>query len=254
MAAGFVCRDGLVISADRQFTSLTVGHTYQECKLSELQWNKGLAIWGYSGSPDVARRVKDELEKRFNQSTTVIREEIEHALASALRNANIGKKEFFGILFGAWTEAEQPILFSSAGAIVSLVPRCEVIGSGDSPLARYLRGLCLRMRPLSVWQASVLGMYFILQGKTYDGQFIGGPTDVFIIDKNRKRRQIEVGSSRVWETVLEIMDQQAANLFAAFTDADLSEGERTQVLSQFLGQAHTYSIQARALKVKEEID
>lgn len=253
MAAGFVCRDGLVLAADRQFTSLTVGHTYQECKLSELRWNNGLAIWGYSGSPDVARRVNEELGKRFNQGTTVIRADIEHTLTSALKDASIGKKEFFGILFGAWTEAEEPILFSSSAATVSPVPRCEVIGSGDSPLARYLRGLCLRMEPLSVWQASVLGMYFILQGKTYDGQFIGGPTDVFVIDKNRKRHEIGVASSRVWETALEMIDQQIATLFSVFTDAEMFDRARTEALFKFAGKAELFGNQVRALRAKESV-
>ena len=127
-----------------------------------------------------------------------------------------------------------------------------MIGSGDSPLARYLRGLCLRMGELSVWQASVLGMYFILQGKTYDGQFIGGPTDVFIIDKNRRRQEIGVGSSRVWETALEMMDQQIASLFTVMTDAEQFHGERHEAISKFLSKADLFGNQVRALKAKED--
>jgi len=249
MATGFVCRDGLVIAADRQFTSDL--HTYQECKLRELRWSNGLAIWGYSGSPDTARRVNEELAKRFKQDTTVIRADIEDTLASVLKDAHIDKKEFWGMLFGAWTEAEEPILLSSSAAKVLLVPRCEVIGWDDSPLARYLRGLYLRMGQLSVWQTSVLGMYFILQGKTYDGKYVGGPTDVFIIDKNRQRQQIEIASSRVWETVLETLDQEIAILFSAFTDADTFDNGRMQALSRFAGKVEMFSGQVRALKAKE---
>jgi hypothetical protein len=251
MAAGFVCRDGLVIAADRQFTSDF--HTYQECKLRELHWNNGLAIWGYSGSPDTARRVNDELVKRFNRDTTVIRADIERTLASALKDASIEKKEFWAILFGAWTEMEEPILFSSSATKVLIVPRCEVIGWGDSPLARYLRGLYLRMGQLSVWQTSVLGMYFVLQGKTYDGKYVGGPTDVFIIDKNRKRREIAIANSRVWETALEAMDQQIASLFSVFTDADVLHDARHQALSDFLSETEMFAAQVRALKVKEDV-
>jgi len=250
MAAGFVCRDGLVLAADRQFTSDF--HTYQECKLRELRWSNGLAIWGYSGSPDTARRVNEELAKRFNQDTTVIRSDIEHTLAFVLKDASIEKKEFFGILFGAWTEAEEPILLSSSAVKVSIVPRCEVIGWGDSPLARYLRGLYLRMGELSVWQASVLGMYFILQGKTYDGKYVGGPTDVFVIDKNRKRHEIGVASSRVWETALEAMDQQIVSLLSVMTDAEKFHGERHEAVSQFLSKADLFGNQVRALKAKED--
>jgi hypothetical protein len=250
MAAGFICRDGLVITADRQFTSDL--HTYQECKLRDLRWCNGLAIWGYAGSPETARRVSEELTKRFNQNTTVLRTEIQNILLSIL-DGILKKKEVFGMLFGAWTDGEDRILLSASGPGVSVVPRCEVIGWGDSPLARYLRGLYLRMGQLSVWQASVLGMYFILQGKTYDGKYIGGPTDVFIIDKNRKRREIEVGSSRAWETVLETMDQQVANLFSVFTDADVSEIDRHQAMSEFFGRVDMFSSQVRTLKVGENI-
>jgi len=251
MAAGFVCRDGLVITADRQFT--TDLHTYQECKLRELRWKNGLAIWGYAGSPETARRVNEELAKRFNPGVTVVRADIESTITSVLKPI-LKKKEFWGLLFGAWTEGEEQILFSSSGKEVSIVPRCEVIGWGDSPLARYLRGLYLRMGQLSVWQASVVGLYFILQGKTYDGKYIGGPTDVFIIDKNRKRREIEIASSRVWESALEAIDQQIATLFSVFTDADVLQGAKHQAVADFLGKAAMFAAQVRALKAKETID
>ncbi|MGA7220626.1 MAG: hypothetical protein WBX38_20090 [Candidatus Sulfotelmatobacter sp.] len=250
MAAGFVCRDGLVIAADRQFTSDL--YTYQECKLSEVRWQNGVAIWGYSGSPETARRVNEELQRRFNQNSMVLRADIEGTLASALKDASFGKKEVWGILFGAWTEGEERILFSSSGTRVSVVPRCEVIGWGDSPLARYLRGLYLRMGQLTVWQASVLGMYFILQGKTYDGKYIGGPTDVFIIDKNRKRQEIPIASSRIWETLLEDMDQQIASLFLVMTDSNQFHGQRNEALGKFISKADLFGNQVRALKAKED--
>jgi hypothetical protein len=249
MAAGFVCRDGLVIAADRQFTSDI--HTYQELKLSELRWKNGLAIWGYAGSPKRARHVSEELAKLFNRDTTVMREVIESALTLAVQG--IPKKEFFGTLFGAWTEGEEKILLSSSGSEVTIVPRCEVIGWGDSPLARYLRGLYLRMGQVSVWQASILGMYFILQGKTYDGKYVGGPTDVFIIDKNRKRQEIGVGSSRVWETALEAMEQQLVTLFSVFTDADVLPADKRQAMSEFLGKTELFAAQVRGLKAKEDV-
>jgi len=96
-----------------------------------------------------------------------------------------------------------------------------------------------------------LGMYFILQGKTYDGKYVGGPTDVFIIDKNRQRQQIEIASSRVWETALETLDQEIAILFSAFTDADTFDNGRMQALSRFAGKVEMFSGQVRALKAKE---
>lgn len=67
MAVGFTCKDGLVIASDRQFTGET--YTYQGCKLSELRWANGIAMWGYAGFPETARRFRDELGKRFDQNT-----------------------------------------------------------------------------------------------------------------------------------------------------------------------------------------
>jgi hypothetical protein len=251
MVAGFVCRDGLVIAADRQFTSEETA-TYQECKLSELRWKNGLAIWGYTtASTDTTRRVKDELSRRFSPDNTVVRADIEDAIASSLRDS-LREEEFFGLLFAAWTEDEEKILFSSSGTRVSVVPRCEIIGWSGSTLDRYLRGLYLRMGQLSVWQASVLGMYFILQGKNHNGQYVGGPTDVFIIDKNRKRQEIPIASSRVWETALEMMDQQIASLFTVMTDAEQFHGERHEAISKFLSKADLFGNQVRALKAKED--
>src|SRR6202521_464934 len=165
MAVGFVCEDGAVIAADRQLTGQNF--TYPECKLTGLKWVKGRAIWGYAGTADTAKRLQSELGKEdcFGQFATIcewsdVQERLQLALSRCLEH-----QEEFLTLFAAWVEeAKIPFLFLSHGPQAIGVQKCEVIGTADSPLTRYLRGLFLSFPSYpTVQQAINAAIYFVLQ-------------------------------------------------------------------------------------------
>lgn len=251
MAAGFLCSDGVVIAADRQITGSQ--YTYQECKLNTLKWANGTAIWGYSGSPDTAKRLDAELKDCFTPNVSVQHPIVATGLELSLTKS-LKKKEAFATLFGAWLDGEEsPSLLISNGVNAVPVSRCEVIGWGDSPLARYLRGLFLKGSSMTnVSQAIVIAIYFLLQGKNYDGQWVGGGTDVFIIDSQHRHRKIDVGRTRIWESALEAIERENVALWQSLTGTD-SFAHNMAPFSQFIGKAEFFSAQVRALKAVEDV-
>jgi hypothetical protein len=117
MAVGFICKDGLVIAADRQITG--ANYTFQECKLHTINWMNGRGLWTYAGSCDTAKLYWQELESRLNLKTKVTRAELQGTLKEVL-SASVKKKENFNTLLGAWTEGEDKVLFFRMGTMLCM--------------------------------------------------------------------------------------------------------------------------------------
>jgi len=223
MAVGFVCEDGVVIAADRQLTS--PNFTYPECKLGGHKWVKGRSIWAYSGNADTAKRLAEELWKDdcFGQFSKVSEwSDISERLQLALKKC-LAKKEGFQTLFAAWTEgAKLPYLFLTNGINVIGVQKCDVIGTADSPLTRFLRGVFLSFPSYpTIQQAINWAIYFILQTKIYDGQFVGGGTDVWSIDSNRQTHVMDPAWTGPWEKELQMMEFKTIALFGLLTHRNI---------------------------------
>jgi ATP-dependent protease HslVU (ClpYQ) peptidase subunit len=229
---GFQCRDGLVLAADRQ---MTMGHTYQECKLHQLKWKNGRAIWGYAATnADTSKIVALEVERKFTLDTSVSRSEIPDVLKEVLTKCLKGKnKESFVTLLGARTEGEQKSLLISNNRDVIYGERCEVIGLGDSALSRFFRGLFLRMS-LTVYQASILAIYVIKQEKAYNGQYIGGGTDVFFLEDSSPLMRLFTESQTLeWERELSMIEGVIARYFQNMTDPDVLPQTKVDGINYF---------------------
>jgi hypothetical protein len=153
--------------------------------------------------------------------------------------ASIEKKETFLTIMGHWIEGRQPslIMSNSTQRIVD-VPDCEVIGYGDSPLARSLLGRFRGLpHPVSVHQARIYAVDFISQAKKYDGQYVGDDTDVYLIDNKTEPSQmcppalsttycsgsrciriIDGGETRRWESQITQMRLQLDLWFNSLID------------------------------------
>jgi len=141
MCIGFLCRDGVVIGADRQVTGQH--YTFPECKIIYLHWKNGTGILGYSGNRDTYLNFCGEIGARL--ATDAVLDEA--ALKKLLRDcmdASLQKKEEFYTLFGFCLDGESPaMVMTTAAKRVVDVADCEVIGYGDSPLSRSLLGRLL---------------------------------------------------------------------------------------------------------------
>ena len=222
MCMGFACGNGLVIAADRQQT-FPDGHTFHEIKVYPLKWKNGRAIWGYAAdNSDTSKIIRETLGQRFSLEKAINRTEIKTVLTEILCGT-LRAEEQFHMLFGGWTEGEHRVLLRANGTDVVYADRCEVIGSGDSSLSRFWRGLFLEM-PLnpSIWQASVAAIYFIMQAKKYDGQFVGGGTDILVMadSPSNNLRVFSPELSERWEKRLELAEREMVRFLTSITFAE----------------------------------
>lgn len=225
MAVGFACRDGLVIGADRQVTGSN--YTFPECKLDGIKWANGHAIYAYSGNRDTYNAFRQTVWTKFVAPNAVLSHpEIEGILKDCLQ-AVLSPKEVFHTLFGYWLDGMFPILLLTVGAKrITQVNECEVIGYGDSPLARFLLGTFKDVPHfVTVHQARIYATYFISQAKKYDGQYVGGPIDVYSLDCSgdggqRCVRILDAGQTGKWEEEANLMRYWMDVLFSHVTNKD----------------------------------
>jgi hypothetical protein len=235
---GFQCRDGLVLAADRQ---MSMGHTYQDCKLHGLNWKNGRGMWGFAADNiATAGDFWENLEKVFTPSAEINRNDIKDRIKGVLADTLNSKPndEAFQVLFGAWTEGEQMVLFRTFGKDVSYGERCEVIGSGDSSLSRFLRGLFLKNDPIDRWQGIFAAAYFLKQEKLYDGQYVGGDTDIYFLTSPTSLLQILMGPMVTqFESKMNSIEVLIASLVSAATDRTADQQmveEREETLRRLL--------------------
>ena len=230
VSVGFRCTDGLVLAADRQMT-IPNSHTFQECKIRNVSWKNGEAVWGYAAnSADTSKSLSLELERHFTPDIEIKRTDIPEVFKAILSRC-LSKKEIFLTLFLSRTEGEGSSLIRSYGSHITYGERCEVIGWGDSALSRFFRGLCLRARPFTVRQAMVAAIYIIKQEKLYNGQSIGGDTDVFFLeDSCPLSRLLTTPQVRELEGQLESAE---ANIIWRLTDITDGNMPPEEVASRF---------------------
>lgn len=224
MAIGFLCSDGVVIGADRQ---LTAGQfTFPECKLISTKWANGHGILGYGGNNDTFREFKKHFYAKFWGNFTFAPDEVSARLQECLK-ASVQKGEQFQSLFGFWLDGEQyPSLVTSAKRRVMDVDEIEVVGCADSPLTRFLIGTFKDVpHRVTVHQARIYATYFISQAKKYDGEFIGGPIDVYSIDMSgqsgeRCVRVLDAGRTPEYERQTNLIRYWMDVLFSKLTNKD----------------------------------
>ena len=238
MAVGFVCRDGLVIGADRQVTG--TNYTFPERKLRSAKWQNGHAISAYSGNHDTFLDFFSELGVSLPDDATLTHKDIARLLKECASKV-LAKKEQFFTLFGYWLDGERPQLLMTTPSRVLNITQCEVIGYADSPLARSLLGRFKAVPGLvSVNQARFYAVRFISEAKQYDGQYVGDGIDVFSIDQsgdNEERcvRVLDAGQTVLWEEQLRVITYWMDILFRQLTETeyDFSINEFSNKLPEF---------------------
>jgi 20S proteasome alpha/beta subunit len=227
MAVGFVCRDGVVIGADRQVTG--ANYTFPECKIESIGWENGSGIFAYSGGYDVFQDFKKVLWKTIDPSSSHKADDITIKLQETLKALALKKGETFFLLFGFMLSNDHHarLLVSTETKRVVKVQECDVIGYGDSPLARSLLG---RFKDVphfvTVNQARFYAVDFVSQAKRYDGQFVGDGIDVYSIDNSSSgngghcTRVLDAGQTGKWEEEIRLIHYWMDVLFSKVTDRE----------------------------------
>lgn len=218
MAVGFRCFDGVVIAADTQVTG--ANYTFPECKLINVEWTNGSAILAYSGNRDTFITFARELGSRLSHDANLTDQQIRSTLKDCLK-ASVEKKKPLLTITGYWIDgANSPslIMTTTTQQIVE-VAGCEIIGYGDSPLARFLLG---RFRALpgliSVQQARLYAVDFISQAKQYDGEYVGGNINLYSIENH--------DCSQVWPSSTVSLIRRRDNMYTRMITTDTYEWER----------------------------
>jgi hypothetical protein len=223
IGGGVVCADGIVIGADRRVTNLEQ-YTFEEEKVHAIAWQNGAAIWTYAGNADTVKNLRSEIQSRFAPYSVIGRSELKERLQGSLR-ACLKKGQRFAVLFGAQTQGERNVLLVANGTDNPMeVQKCEIIGTGDSSLSRYLRGIFLSLPfPPMMPQAIVNATYLIQQAKRYDGEYCGGETDVYTLDFAGNTRVIDQWQTERWGKHLQLLEFETAVLFATLTTKGIEE-------------------------------
>jgi len=224
MAVGFVCRDGVVIGADRQVTGQN--YTFPECKLISFRWANGHGILAYSGNRDTFINFSSELGSRLPDTAEMRGQSMKTLLKDCIE-ATLQKKEQFLTLMGFWIDGESPcMVMSTPQKRIVEVADCEVIGIADSPLSRSLLG---RIRDtavirISVHQARIYAVDFVSQAKKYDGQFVGDGIDVYAVTRGNRipgaldTLVVDAAQTPAWEEQIRIMHHWQDVLFYRLTE------------------------------------
>jgi len=177
---GFQCRDGIVLCADRQFTSKEGRFKYQGNKLGRSQGTSLSFIFTYAGDPDRAEVMFGKLSSNLEKK---IKEPIENSPRNAIRDA------LEEIYFDTQTEGLQTLLgirWKHFGPHLYLTSETTVrsgltdyIGWGDSSALRYLSNF-LPLDELTVNEATVLGTYMVFVAGRFVDQ-CGDGTDHVIL-------------------------------------------------------------------------
>lgn len=209
MAIGFLCTDGVVIGADRQITG--ANYTFPDCKILGFNWENGAGAWAFSGNFDLQKEFAHEVYSVFKFGETIQEEEVPKKWRECLDAVQFSQDDPLLTIFGFLTSAGVPRLFmSNREKRVLPVGRAEVIGYGDSPLARSLLGgyYDVSFAPTAE-QAHYYAIEFISQAKKYDGQYVGGGTDVFAVKRSPLPSGslvtvLDAGRTAEWEQRIEL--------------------------------------------------
>jgi hypothetical protein len=182
IAIGFCCKDGLVMCADRQITSVA-GFKSQERKIFRASWWDLSILFSYAGDPDAARvlfgKIRENFHSEFGKSRARLAAyKARAALEKIFTNRHAKRLEtLIGIRFRDDCSLH---LFRTSGHKV-VEGDTEHIGCGDSSALRFASGLILTGAS-TVTEATILGSYIVSVANRYVDGCSGGP-DVTAIFK-----------------------------------------------------------------------
>jgi hypothetical protein len=244
MAAGFSCRDGLVLCADREIG--TDQYKYYENKIfaTHLAPNKGCAVLVYAGFPGTMNAVNEEFRKRVKDQERTC-EEVRLHLKEALRCTIPAKpKERHQMLCGI-CDAKTHILLRVEDREIFPVLERDFIGFGDSALVRYITGVFTKIGvPISMWQAKTLCIYLVAQAKKY-GQSVGGPTDIVSISEAGWFEEFRPSFSEALEKELDNAESALSVLLTILTDARSHKADSDIAIEEFSKYLKMLSVQLR---------
>lgn len=227
IAAGFVCHDGLVLSADREIGNDAFKYYDHKIFPISLAPGTGAVVLTYAGLPEVMKSICEEMRGRIEDKVKTcaeVRVELQKTLDTVLPTKSKGRHQ---MICAICAEPPNHIMLKTDDRKISPIPTWDFVGFGDGALVRYLAGIFLKTGlRLSISRAALFCNYIIGQAKKYV-QWCGGPTDIvalteagiieheFTLYTKQVEMQLDNADYRVSLLLNTIMDKQATS-----TDCD----------------------------------
>ena len=242
IAAGFSCRDGLVLCADQQIG--TDQYKYYENKVFITNLAKGCAVTVYAGFPGTMNTIMGEFRKRIKDQDKTCEEVRAHLKESLELSIPAKSKEQHQMLCGI-CDANTRMLLRTENREVFLASTWECIGFADSALVRYIAGIFMKLgMPLSMWQAKTLCVYLIAQAKKY-GQSVGGPTNIVSISETGWFEEFNPSFTEALEKELDNAEFTLSVLLTVLTDARSHKADSDMAIEELSKYLKTLSVQLR---------
>jgi hypothetical protein len=258
IAAGFRCRDGVVICADREYTegslrkfigSKTALYEEPACKL----------IFTFCGDWDFANMAVEEIFERTKRSgkspleiRTIVKAELQQ-----LYNKHIyrhpGYKDGTGpdvsFLIAIWTGQGRADLWVTSRTTLNRVGSWETIGAGHYLVASL--GSTLFADSLDVHEAALLGSYLLLQAKEHVPG-CGGNSTILTVSADGNVKTQDSANVLEGEAYFSDFNDMVRRMFYAFGNLELPDDQVKLIVSETLDKAMTY--RTKRIKYKEMFD
>ncbi len=191
IAAGFRCRDGIVLCADSQFTigdSIKLAHGLKIAHSREKEYSLLIAA---AGVIDFAQSLWEEIlrdvdgsDKGFETIKEIIGDNLVSFYARHIFPAPKWMGLNIGLLIGLWTKGGQVGFMKSTESVLLNAGDVEVSGSA-MVLGRYLTSKLAERTiiPLSIEQAEAIAIHIVNQAKRFD-PYCSGETRIRILRAN----------------------------------------------------------------------
>jgi 20S proteasome alpha/beta subunit len=187
VAAGLVCKDGIVLSAD---TEMSVGDTgkFQQSKIISLDEIGGYAV--YAGDAGFVAEIVPQLSKTVRSErgkpdiATTVGKEWKRCFTEHYTKPPKAEKRFAYLLITLWV-ADRLRLYCALAQNFYEVETFDILGTG-ADIARAAIAPFYD-EDIGIQKAGILSVYGLLQAKGY-AQFCGGKTEVLILRQLAKNK------------------------------------------------------------------
>lgn len=236
IAAGFVCKDGIVLCADSQETVndyLKVSVPKVEIRpAGRIASRKGLfAVFVGAGHAALIDKLIDEMWEAAERLRGGFRETVA-AMKKANRDYYKELKEVFRdrdpeyprveIIFAVSLKREVA-LFKATGPVINRVRNYEVAGIGDI-LARYICDRGARIHEMTVSRAIIISLYILNQTESYV-EGCGGQGQIVIVRRGQQPECMDGMKQTAAASQLPFLDIQAVQTLLFTPDLEISDDE-----------------------------
>jgi 20S proteasome alpha/beta subunit len=205
IAAAFECNDGFVFCADRLMThgkaSDFGSFAHYGKKVFPLDDIGFAAAVCGSGDSLLISAVSEEIIKHLYASEGKPKDiqETQSVLETILQDVTtrVGTIPDLSLLLGVVTNKDSRFIRSD-GLIIQAANHTEILGIGETSLARYLIDSVYHWK-IGLNELAALAAFIVFGAKKYCPQYCGGQTDISILHKNRFWEDVAISDKKVSE-------------------------------------------------------